>query len=132
MSGTVDRMGAQEQVHPALAAHLQDGEREIARRVWRAELGVLFPFIEEQRMRMIETLGSRLKVPWPTPYGEVRDPRDLELSHLVSQARAIRGAERHVPLLDHLRRIRNALAHGENVPWKALTGADLERGYEGR
>lgn len=129
--GTHDVIAAQDVVHAALLVHRQDGVREIARRVWRAELGLLFPFIEEYRVRLIEQLGTRLRVPWSTPRGEVRDRRDLEVAHLLAQARTIRGVERYVPLLEHLRVMRNALAHLEPVPPDVLAAPEVLRAYEG-
>jgi hypothetical protein len=67
-AGMVDELDGAEYVHSAalVAAGRQE---DLRRRVWRAEVGVLFPFIEEQRLRLLEAREVRrhLRLPLSRP-----------------------------------------------------------------
>ncbi|MBN2465964.1 hypothetical protein JXD38_10130 [candidate division WOR-3 bacterium] len=59
---------------------------EIERRVWKAELKVLFPFVEEQRQRIIRSFGHHLRLPYLLESGgSVDEPLELEIAHLRAQ-----------------------------------------------
>ena len=56
-----------------------------------------------------------LTVPFETQFGVITDVRDLEIPHILAQARRA-GIPRHVrSLISHLRDMRHALAHLEPV-----------------
>ena len=82
--GTSSTVEGHQEPHPALEA-LVDG---IERRLWHAQVTVLFPLIEEHRLRLVARLRPHLRVPFETPFGVITDPRDLEIGHLLHQIRA--------------------------------------------
>lgn len=51
---------------------------------------------------------------------EIRRLEDLEIGDMAAQARRFRVLETEQRRLDWLRRVRNALAHNEIVPWGTL------------
>jgi len=71
--GTSSTVEGHQEPHPALEA-LVDG---IERRLWHAQVTVLFPLIEEHRLRLVARLRPHLRVPFETPFGVITDPRDL-------------------------------------------------------
>lgn len=110
-----------------------DGQaREIVRRVWKAEVGVVFPFIEEQRVEMVEVFRPLVRLPVDTGYGVIEEAADLEIGHLRYYARrsGLRGAvRRRVELLADMR---HALAHLEAVGAEQLReAASLQLDGEG-
>ena len=113
--GVIDSLaGEGEQVHSAWLV-LRGNRREIERRLWSAQVAVLFPYLEEQRRLLLNELKRYLQVPFKTRFGVVEDVHDLELGHIEAQI-----SERNLPLTLHkrehlarLRLIRNKLAHLE-------------------
>lgn len=112
--GMVDHVEGRIVVHSSVLA-MNGNDEEICRRIWRGQVGVLFAFIEEQRVRLLRELGNSLTVPFETQFGVITDVRDLEIPHILAQARRA-GIPRHVrSLISHLRDMRHALAHLEPV-----------------
>lgn len=110
--GTCDTMEGQRLLHPALLAVTDGAEATLRSLVWRAQVGVLFPFLEEERNRCLREYGSLLRVPHDTGHGAViRDRRDLEIGHIHHQLR--RAGVKELDRLRLLREVRNALAHHE-------------------
>jgi hypothetical protein len=113
--GTSDGIDGRRVLHPALLAVADGAEAELSSLVWRAQVGVLFPFLEEERNRCLQDYGSLLRVPHDTGRGAViRDRQDLEIGHIHHQLRRRAGAKElgHLRLL---RDVRNALAHHESL-----------------
>ena len=102
--GSLDTFEGGEFVHSAhLAAN--GAEREIRRRLWRAEVSVLFPLIEEHRVALLPQL------PWLSR--ECDDAAGLEIGeirHLLSSRRWPVG-DRVFNQVQGLWRMRNELAH---------------------
>jgi hypothetical protein len=101
------------------------GAEEIERRVWQGQVGVLFPFLEDQRLDMLERLGRNLHVPFETTFGVITDVRDFELSHLLYQARKTNVDQLTRTRLARLTAIRHRLAHIEAVPYEELIAPEL-------
>lgn len=85
-------------------------------RLWRSQVKVLLPLIEEARRSLIKILGSNLKVPYFIEYGSFRDKiteiEDLELNHIWSQIKDAKGIDdRLKACVNNLKEIRNRLAH---------------------
>lgn len=123
--GSLDIVEGRPRHHPAWLAARSD-RRELVRRVWRGQVGVLLPHVEEERQHFVDQLSKWLSVPYETRFGEViTDLRDLEIGHIESQVLEL--APRFDPLLRRrlrrLREIRNRLAHMEPVGTDLL---DLE------
>lgn len=107
--GMVDRINGRAILHSA--AEVAAGRTEVvSRRVWRGQIAVLFPFIEEHRLRFIREFRPLLSVPVQTAYESIPDHESLELSHLFHQLRKKVSARRLEPL-EHCLHIRNSLAH---------------------
>jgi hypothetical protein len=86
---------------------------EIQSAIWRAELKVLFPFIEEQCLRIIQRHGRFLHVPHTRKDGVVlREVLDFEIVDLDYQFKDNAAVPRN--LCDYVRKLwlmRNKLAH---------------------
>lgn len=114
-SGGYDLFDGQPQPHSALLA-ISDQSSEVERRIWVGQVRELFPFVEDTRQRLIESLGNVLTVPFEAYYGaqvvEITERRDLEIGHIHTQVRrniAIHGETRR--LVAHLKAVRDALSH---------------------
>ncbi|OQX01538.1 MAG: hypothetical protein BWK80_59740 [Desulfobacteraceae bacterium IS3] len=87
---------------------------ELQRRLWSAEVSVLYPYIEEQRQIILNHLKRFLSVPYTTRFGEViTDIKDLEIGHIeavLSNNSSFRDREMRKRISD-LRKMRNDLAH---------------------
>jgi hypothetical protein len=117
--GTCDKVDGQELMHSAAAAAM--GNRaEVKRRVWRGQVAVLYPFIEEQRLKIVPKVRSYLRLPLETTYGRVDDAEDLEVGQLLYFLRGKRIQQRLWRLLTVLTEMRHALAHLEPVPLMSL------------
>lgn len=102
---------------------------DVERRIWSAQVGVLFPFVEESRQRIVEELASVLQVPFTTDRGDViENLRDLEIGHIEWQLGGLRhvGAER-MRAVKKLKLVRNALSHLEIVRVDLLRAPELLR-----
>ena len=87
--------------------------QEFQRRVWTAQIQVIFPLIERMRQQAIKRYGHRFRLPILVGDGEyVKDPYELEISmvrRIVSRLDGIPKAVLH--RLDQAWDFRNALAH---------------------
>lgn len=123
--GLTDTIDGEEKIHSA-ALSLMDSTDEIRRRIWSAEVGVLFPYVEEQRQTILRRLSGLLRVPFATRFGEIiTDWHDLEIGHIESQivTHGLHVTRETRRMLRQLREIRNCLAHQEAVSRELL--ADL-------
>ena len=124
--GTLDTMDGREIVHSA-ALSISGDERAVIRRVWRGQVGVLFPFIEEQRVRLLSELSSHLRLPMETDFGVLKDPLDLEIGHIFHQVRRVGLRKETRELLRLLKDMRHALAHLRPVAFSALSAKEVIR-----
>ena len=91
-------------------------EKQIAERMWEAQIKVVFPIIEKQRSIIVERYrkGIEALLPITGAYGEMFfDAEDVEigvLSHLVSLGRLAVAFE-DGKMIARLRNARNTLAH---------------------
>jgi hypothetical protein len=107
------RMNGKEVFHPFIC-----NPDELRHRIWRAQLRVLYPFVEEQRQIILNLFKNRLSVPYTTRFGEtIRDVHDLEIGHIESILTSDgRFTDRSfLNRISKLRTIRNALAHMDIV-----------------
>ena len=123
LSGRSDRWEGRSFEHPASLA--ADAERdEIDRRIWRAELGVIFPVLEERRIDIVRKMKHFLR-PMHTEYGYVDRIEDLEIGSILHQIRTSRQGKEWEARLAHMNELRRALAHLEPVNAENLVGAGL-------
>lgn len=118
-----------------LAFTRREDKAELERRIWAAQLEVLFPVIEAQRLEIIDLLEGPLYECLQTcgirQYGEtLQNPRDMELGtlcYLMAHRRPNGFFELYVPNEElrarilFLRECRNKLAHGNRC-----TPAEIE------
>ena len=91
-------------------------------RVWAAQVSVLFPLLERERRSMLDSHREFLRLPHTREDGtQIRCLSKLEIGDLAAQARLGGPLETERQRLGWLRRVRNALAHNEVVPWATLT-----------
>lgn len=113
--GQVDYVDGKELIHPALLA-ICDNVESLDKSIWAAQVGIMLPFVETCRQRLLEILPMALKVPFKTRFGEeITNRKDLEIGHIESQLyRNGQGVSTEIKcLLPKLREIRNRLAHME-------------------
>jgi hypothetical protein len=126
-SGSHDVVGGCQQVHSALLAATGDVD-EIETRVWKGQVGTLFPYLEERRRDLIDRYGHLIRLPITTYDGRtIADRYDLELGHLRWQLQqSAAGPHRSILRgMAKLVKMRNALAHFEVVPASLLLDNEL-------
>jgi hypothetical protein len=102
----------------SVALALHESHTEIRRRVWRGELEVLLPLVEERRLDLATTLSNRGDVVFLNQDGGViSDIGALEIGPLAWHILRLRTPDARVlqRQATWLRDIRNALAHGHTV-----------------
>jgi hypothetical protein len=131
--GMVQMFDGKKQIHSAFLAG-KERYSELNRRMWSAQVKVLFPYIEEQRMQLLHRYGDRLRIPYVTARNEmVTELLDLEISHIDSQfrERSFSIDENDRKLARLLKDIRNSLAHQEVVELNTLREIeDIEDGWQ--
>jgi hypothetical protein len=97
---------------------IQGRDRDIQRRLWKAQNSVIFPYIEEMRVDWIEKNGRLLEPPFATFSGEVCDPADLEIGQLYFFLKPKWGvlSQADRASLLWMRDARHQLAHLETLP----------------
>lgn len=122
-AGTVHRSDGAEQVHSLLLA-LDGDEPELMCRIWKAEVTVLFPFVEQCRRGLLDELKGRLRVPYETPFGAITDASGLELGHILAQMEnnLVDSSSAQRQRARRLRDVRNALAHFDPLTADHLRG----------
>ncbi len=114
-------------VHSAFLAQNGDENRELARRMWRAQLATLFPLIEEQRIRLIEEVQQMLTLPMETEYATLETALDLEIHQIAYQLRQHCPRPSQYQRAKKLANMRNALAHLENLSFHEISGSLLSQ-----
>lgn len=116
-AGTINAFENKNLVHSACLV-AKGREQDIRRRVWQAQLSVLFPVIEELRHALIDHLGDHLTVPFTDEKGRlITDRTEMEVGHIYYQLR--NNSKGDHPLrkqVRYLRDLRNHLAHMDPVP----------------
>jgi hypothetical protein len=131
--GMQDMVDGTAKEHSALLAMRHD-TRALQRRIWNAEVGVLLPFVEEQRQDILARFAGVLRVPFITRFGEeITDIRDLEIGHIESQLAKNPAVSNSIrQLITQLRIIRNALSHLESLDPALLLSGEVLSGLNGK
>jgi hypothetical protein len=116
-----------EDVVHSVALAIRNDDAELRRRIWKAEVAVLYPFLEERRLHLLPRLRPYLRLPVETTYGPVEDVYDLELGQLVHFLRGRNLPRELWRLLNVLTDMRHALAHLRPVPAEYLFVDELLR-----
>lgn len=116
--GTADWFDNATREHSAALVHCGLMDRILAR-VWRGEVAVLFPFIEERRQDLLGHLAGEMRLPYEKSRGphraptQITTPQRLEISDISHQL-AGQGRRRDTEigrLVWQLATLRNRLAH---------------------
>lgn len=129
-SGQRQRFDGVDTRHSADLRRAGDAD-EVRRRIWRGQVATLFPFVEEQRQRLVRRYAGRLR-PVTAENGERVKPQDLEIGQICWQLVSNGGARimlEEQQVIRRLRDVRNDLAHLRTVSAEQL--AD-ERGLRVR
>jgi len=121
-SGKINLIDGERKLHSAVLAINKD-YREISKRIWNAEIGIMFPFVEERRQEILTILKDVLYVPFKTRFGEIIDDwKDLEIGHIEKQISSdnIPVSYELKRLISVLREIRNSLSHLEPLELSTL------------
>lgn len=131
-TGMVNSVDGVEKIHSAALAARADSAA-IARRVWRGQVGVLLPFVDERRVDLIGALRGSLVLPFPTRFRNesITDPYDLEIGHIHHQLdRMIQASQDVHALVDCLYHIRTELSHLRPVDHRRLKQYELTKWSE--
>ena len=122
--GIVDHIDGLEEIHSAMCVKDQL-QRKIEHRIWAAQVGVLFPFIEEQRQDLLLRLQHYISVPFKTSQGAtIENTQDLEIGHIYFQLAELRrngirpsslDLTKVIGRVNTLRLMRNDLAHLKSI-----------------
>jgi hypothetical protein len=123
-AGQARWVDGREVIHSAVLA-LKGDQTGLRHRIWRGQVGVVYPFIEEQRIALLPQVQGFLRFPLQTTYGIVHEIEDLEVGQLAHFLRATRLPQRLWRLLLTLTRMRHALAHLEAVPAECLFSPEV-------
>jgi hypothetical protein len=103
------------QKHSAFLALLGE-ERALGQRIWRAQLRVVFPAIEELRLALLPCLKPQLRFPLATASGLVHEIEELEIGEIAYHLQKTRSVDPEIRRLVHLLKdLRHALAHLEPI-----------------
>ena len=97
--------------HTSFGAFLL-GQRFLNRLLWKAEIGILMPYIEEKRQELIEQYRRHVRLPYYSKYGVINDVYDLEigiLELLLSQTGVL--PRNVLDFISNLKLARNQLSH---------------------
>lgn len=98
---------------------------DLVQRIWRACLQTVFPRLEELRRDAVREHFGRLR-PMRYENNEITPVEDLEFSQIHSLLKYSRAVTRAaLDRYSHLRRVRNALAHGDVPTPEDLTASGL-------
>jgi hypothetical protein len=128
--GLIDRVGGEDTVHSVVLA-MRGDDAALRRRLWQAEVAVLYPFLEKERLQLLPRLRPYLRLPVETTYGSVDNICDLELGQLVYFLRGRNLPRQLWRLLNLLADMRHALAHLRPVPLDCLFVDELLRESRG-
>jgi hypothetical protein len=114
--GTLDHFGTRQLGH--ILSHIASGDAgEIERRLWRAHIGEIFPWLEEIRLTLVDLFRDHIRVPHFNQYNDViEDPSLLEIGQLYRNLRESRTfPEENLAFVKLCKVARDNLAHRRPV-----------------
>ena len=111
-SGSVNEWGGEQVEHPLwLAANRPPG---LSKRVWRGQLAMLLPWIEQNRQVIIERERRHLRI---DAERSGPDLESLDWGPLAAQLDRVHAVRK---VTQSLRAARNELAHGRPIAWEKI------------
>lgn len=120
IAGNLDRWGGEPCIHPLFLA--ANEPVLLKKRVWRGQVAVLFPWLDEYRQAVVRTYRLKLR-PDQLSYGD--DVDTLDWGPICWQLKRAGIASRVLNAIHAGRMLRNDLAHGRPVDWTAIQSFEL-------
>jgi len=99
---------------------------EIKRRVWAAQIAVLFPALEQARIRLLnDDVNGFLSLPFSNGYEEINELFGLELGHIWFQIKCQTVPSTLKTLVYNLRKMRISLAHLTPVEYELISNPQV-------
>ncbi len=124
--GLIDYFDGENQLHSAILA-IQGNVEEIQKRIWIAQVGIIFPYIEQQRIAILKKSKHIIKVPFQTDFKIIDNMYDLEISHIFYM---VKNSHFSIStgtynLLRCLCDMRNSIAHLEPISIENLNSKEV-------
>ena len=120
-AGAYDRINGQDIDHLAAQCAAPEGAAQVEERLWRAQMTVFFPLIEQLRRRLVARYRKHLHPPFDLPGGRsILHPEDLEIGPLNLLLSKAPISWSRSELLTRLWTLRNALAHLTPMGYREL------------
>lgn len=123
--GVADELDGSRWLHSGAVALVSD-LATLRRRLWAAQVGILFPFLEHRRLSFVAAHRALLSLPVVTPWEQIDDAESLELSHLAFQLKH-RISPACFARIELCRRMRNELAHLRPLGANDLLSEEFEK-----
>jgi hypothetical protein len=114
-TGNLDRWGGEQCIHSLLLA--ANDPLQLTKRVWRGQVAILFPWLDEYRRAVVQSYRKQLK-PDERSYGD--DVDTLDWGPICWQLGRAGIPRRALDAIHAGRVLRNDLAHGRPVDWSAV------------
>ena len=123
--GTEDIFEGQLMSH-SLWLSINEGSSEVDLRIWHAQASIGLPLVEQRRRQLAARAARYLRFPITVEGEQVYKVEDLEIGQLSYQLFQARCSDRDLTRrVNHLKRVRNKLAHVEVVDPAWLLDTDL-------
>jgi len=120
-AGACDRINGQDIVHLAARCAAADATAHAEECLWRAQVTVFFPLIEQLRQRLVARYRKYLRPPLDLPDGRrFEQPEDLEIGPLNFLLGKAPISWSRSELMTRLWTLRNALAHLSPLGYREL------------
>jgi len=129
-NGTLVHIEGSLLVHSSALAIL-DNHQTIERRIWTAQVSVLFPALEQARISLLNELDGFLTVPFLTEFEKIDKIEGLELGHIWHQIKNKVLPSRLRTLIYQLLQIRINLAHLTPLKYSSINNPQLLRYLSG-
>lgn len=126
-NGVVQLFAGKEEYHSSYLI-LRGAAEKVRQRLWKAQISVLLPFVEEKRVEILESSASAFRLPHRAEDGQIiRRMEELEIGNMYHQLviGEARCSDKVTTLVRILREIRNRLAHVELVGKELVENLDL-------
>ena len=93
---------------------------EIKRRIWKAQIVSVFPFLESRRCEIVQRIRDYLPKSFQSVTGEIKDVESLELGEIMYELSKLKRPPPILSEVRHLRAIRHELAHLRPASYELL------------
>jgi len=93
---------------------------EVRRRIWKAQIVSVFPFLENRRCEIVQRIRDFLPKSFLSVTGEVKDVESLELGEIMFELNKLKRPHPITSEVRHLRAIRHELAHLRPASYELL------------